>query len=155
MKLLVTRPMTERATAAINARFDATFRGNDSLTEAGAAQAMLDYDAIIPTLGDAFNAAAFDEPLRCRMLANFGAGYNHIDIAAANAAGVTVTNTPDVVTDATADLAMTLILMTLRRASEGERILRAGAWQGWNPTQLLGQHVSGDKDWIRAFIRHD
>lgn len=143
MKLLVTRPMTERATAAINARFDATFRGNDPLTEAGAAQAMRDYDAIIPTLGDAFTAGAFDGQLRCRMLANFGAGYNHIDIAAADAAGVTVTNTPDVVTDATADLAMTLILMTLRRASEGERILRAGAWQGWNPTQLLGRDVTG------------
>lgn len=143
MKLLVTRPMTERATAAISARFETTFRDNDPLTESEAAQAMRDYDAIIPTLGDAFTAAAFEGAPRCRMLANFGAGYNHIDIAAAHAAGVAVSNTPDVVTDATADLAMTLILMTLRRASEGERVLRAGAWQGWNPTQLLGRDVTG------------
>lgn len=143
MKLLVTRPMTDRATRAIRDRFDATFRDNTPLTEAEAATAMRDYDAIIPTLGDAFTAAAFAGAPRCRVLANFGAGYNHIDVAAAGAAGVVVTNTPDVVTDATADIALTLILMTMRRASEGERILRAGGWTGWNPTQFLGGHVSG------------
>ncbi|QBX35411.1 D-glycerate dehydrogenase [Paracoccus liaowanqingii] len=143
MKVLVTRPMTDRATQAIRAACDATFRDNTPLTEAEAAQAMRDHDAIIPTLGDAFTAAAFQGDPRCRLLANFGAGYNHIDIAAAQAAGVTVTNTPDVVTDATADISVTLMLMVLRRASEGERILRAGDWTGWNPTQLLGHEMSG------------
>ena len=143
MRLLVTRPMTDRATAAIRDRFDATFRDNTPLTEAEAAQALRDYDAIIPTLGDAFTAAAFAGRPRCRILANFGAGYNHIDVKAAAAAGVVVTNTPDVVTEATADIAVTLILMTMRRASEGERMLRAGRWPGWNPTQLLGGHVTG------------
>lgn len=143
MRLLVTRPMTERAAQAIRDRFEATFRDNTPLTEAGAAEALRDYDAIIPTLGDAFTAAAFADKPRCRILANFGAGYNHIDIKAAMAAGVVVTNTPDVVTDATADIALTLILMTMRRASEGEQLLRAGRWTGWNPTQLLGGHVSG------------
>ena len=118
MRLLVTRPMTDRATAAIRDRFDATFRDNTPLTEAEAAQALRDYDAIIPTLGDAFTAAAFAGRPRCRILANFGAGYNHIDVKAAAAAGVVVTNTPDVVTEATADIAVTLILMTMRRASE-------------------------------------
>lgn len=144
MKLLVTRPMTDRATRAIAARFDADFHGNAPLTEAEAAKALRDYDAIIPTLGDGFTAGVFagGDP-RCRILANFGAGYNHIDVAAARAAGITVSNTPDVVTDATADIALTLILMAMRRASEGERILRAGEWAGWNPTQLLGGHVSG------------
>lgn len=143
MKLLVTRPMTGRATAAICDRFDATFRDNAPLTEAEAAQALRDYDAIMPTLGDAFTAAAFAGALRCRILANFGAGYNHIDIPAATAAGVVVTNTPDVVTDATADIAVMLMLMTLRRATEGEALLRAGRWAGWNPTQLLGGHLTG------------
>ena len=143
MKVLVTRPMTDRATAAIRAACDATFRDNTPLTVDQAAQAMRDYDAIIPTLGDAFGADAFQGDLRCRLLANFGAGFNHIDIAAARAAGVAVTNTPDVVTDATADIALTLMLMTLRRASEGERLLRAGDWTGWNPTQLLGAEMSG------------
>lgn len=135
--------MTARATQAIRARFDATFRDNTPLSEAEAAAALRDYDAIMPTLGDAFTAAAFAGQPRCRILANFGAGYNHIDVAAAKAAGVVVTNTPDVVTDATADIAVMLILMTLRRASEGERILRAGRWTGWNPTQLLGGHATG------------
>lgn len=144
MKLLVTRPMTARATDAIKARFQADFRDNTPLTEAEAGQALRDYDAIMPTLGDAFNAGAFSGgDLRCKVLGNFGAGFNHIDINAAREAGVTVTNTPDVVTDATADIALTLILMTMRRASEGERILRAGQWAGWNPTQLLGGHVAG------------
>ncbi|MBC9248122.1 D-glycerate dehydrogenase [Paracoccus sp. 11-3] len=143
MKLLVTRPMTARATKAIADKFDAEFHENRPLTVEEAAQAMRDYDAIIPTLGDGFSAAAFAGDLRCRFLANFGAGYNHIDIAAATKAGIKVTNTPDVVTDATADIAVTLILMTMRRATEGEAMLRAGEWTGWHPTQLLGGHVTG------------
>lgn len=143
MRLLVTRPMTDRATQAIRNRFDATFRDNTPLSEPEAAQALRDYDAIIPTLGDAFKAAAFADQPRCRILANFGAGFNHIDVKAATDAGIVVTNTPDVVTDATADIAVMLMLMTLRRATEGERILRAGQWTGWNPTQLLGGHLSG------------
>lgn len=144
MKLLVTRHMTDRATAAISARFQAEFRDAAPLTAADAAQALRDYDAIIPTLGDRFTAEAFaGAGLRCRFLANFGAGYNHIDVAAARRAGIGVSNTPDVVTDATADIALTLILMVMRRASEGEAILRAGGWTGWTPTQFLGAHVTG------------
>ncbi len=70
-------------------------------------------------------------------------GYNHIDVAAARAQGIVVTNTPGAVTDATADIALTLILMSARRAAAGERFVRSGAWTGWTPTQFLGQHVSG------------
>lgn len=145
MRLLVTRRMTEAAESAITAAFDATFRASAApLTEAEAASALARYDAIMPTLGDGFTAAAFAAgPPRTCVLANFGAGYNHIDVTAAVAAGVTVTNTPDVVTDATADLALTLILMTARRAGEGERLVRAGLWTGWQPTQMLGMHVTG------------
>ena len=145
MKLLVTRPMTEAATNIIAASFDTVFRDtNTPLTEAEAGAALRDYDAILPTLGDRFTATAFaGGGLRARIVANFGAGYEHIDTEAARASGVTVTNTPDVVTESTADIAMMLILMAARRASEGERLLRAGLWDGWNPTQLLGSHVSG------------
>ena len=143
MKLLVTRPMTAQAMEEISAGFEAVFHQGDPLTEAEARQAMADYDAIMPTLGDQFSAGAFQDGSRCRMLANFGAGFNHIDIEAARAAGVAVTNTPDVVTDATADIALTLILMVARRATEGERMLRAGEWTGWKPTQMLGTHVTG------------
>ncbi len=109
--------------------------------------ALRDYDAVLPTLGDAFSAEVFDaaRPIRARLLANFGAGYNHIDAAAAKAHGLAVTNTPGVLTDATADLALTLILATARRAGEGERLVRAGNWHGWHPTQLLGLQVSGRK----------
>ena len=145
MRLLVTRRMTAAAEAALSAEFDATFRDDTApLPEPEAAAALRAYDAIMPTLGDGFTAAAFaGGPLRTRVLANFGAGFNHIDTAAAKAAGVIVTNTPEVVTDATADIAMTLILMTARRAGEGERLVRAGRWTGWHPTQMLGMHVTG------------
>lgn len=147
MKLLVTRPMTPAATEAIAARFDASFLPDRPLTPAEARQAMQENDLILPTLRDAFTAEAFagagPGDLRCRLLANFGVGFNHIDIEAARAAGVVVSNTPGAVTDATADIAMTLMLMAARRASEGEHLVRSGQWDGWYPTQLLGTHVTG------------
>lgn len=145
MRLLVTRRMTERAEAAISAEFDADFRDETTpLTEAEALEALRDYDAVLPTLGDPFNASVLGAGgLQARMLANFGAGYNHIDVEAARAAGIVVSNTPEVVTESTADIALALILMVARRAGEGERLVRAGGWTGWHPTQMLGRHVSG------------
>lgn len=145
MRLLVTRRLPDSNMAFARERFDAVFRDEDrGLTPQEAAQALRDFDAILPTLGDGFTAAAFaGGPFRCRVLANFGVGVNHIDVAAAKAAGIVVTNTPGAVTDATADIAMMLILMACRRAGEGERMLRAGRWTGWEPTQMLGTHVTG------------
>ena len=128
------------------ARFDVTCRTvTTPMSHEECVAALAGYDMVLPTLGDAFRAEAFaqvPEP-RCRLLANFGVGYNHIDVAAARAAGVEVTNTPGAVTDATADIAMTLILMTARRAGEGERLVRAGQWTGWHPVQMLGLHLTG------------
>ncbi len=146
--LLITRLLPEANIATARQHFDVTIREEESagLTPAEAADAMKTYDLILPTLGDAFTAEAFEmagADLRCKVLANFGVGYNHIDVDAAKAAGVLVSNTPGAVTDATADIAMTLILSTCRRASEGERVLRAGNWHGWGPTQMLGMHVTG------------
>lgn len=132
--------------AAAEARFDVTCRATTQPMDLAECTAALGtYDLILPTLGDAFVAQAFEqaENIRAKVLANFGVGYNHIDVGAARAAGVEVSNTPGAVTDATADIAMTLILMTARRAGEGERLVRAGAWDGWHPTQLLGMHLSG------------
>lgn len=144
MKLLVTRRMTEAAERALNDRFETVILDcKQGLGPDEAAEALRSYDAVMPTLGDQFTAPAFQGELRCRMIANFGAGYNHIDVAAAANAGIQVSNTPDAVTEATADIAMTLILMTARRAGEGERLLRRGEWTGWQPTQLLGRHVTG------------
>jgi lactate dehydrogenase-like 2-hydroxyacid dehydrogenase len=147
MRLLVTRRMPEAVIAAARSRFDVVIRDVESevLTADELRAALRDFDVVMPTLGDRFSAAVFaDVPNpRCQLLANFGVGFNHIDVVAAAAAGVAVTNTPGAVTDATADIALSLILMTARRLGEGERILRAGQWQGWGPTQMLGQHVSG------------
>lgn len=146
MKLLITRPMPDRVLAAARARFDVTLRERTEVLTADELRAALrDFDVVLPTLGDRFQADVFaDVPApRARLLANFGVGYNHIDVAAARAAGVAVTNTPGAVTDATADIALALILMTARRLGEGERAVRANRWGGWGPTQMLGTHVSG------------
>ncbi|MFP1644273.1 2-hydroxyacid dehydrogenase [Pontitalea aquivivens] len=146
MKVLVTRALTRRVEETLAAEFDVTFRNRpEPMTLAEAQAALAGYDAILPTLGDAFGTQAFAGPVKTRMIANFGVGYNHIDVAAARAKGVIVSNTPGAVTDATADLAMTLILMSARRAAEGERLVRTGGWTGWQPTQMLGLHVSGKR----------
>ena len=145
-RLLITRPLPDAVIDAARAQHDVTARDSTGPLDAAELDgALRDYDAVLATLGDAFSAEVFARAgtARCKVIANFGVGYNHIDAAAARAAGVTVTNTPGVVTDATADLALTLILMTARRAGEGERLVRAGGWAGWNPTQLLGMHVTG------------
>lgn len=144
-RLLITRPLPEPVMQAARARFDVTARTSTQPLTAGELRAALtEYDAVLPTLGDLFKADVFAGLTpRAKILANFGVGYNHIDVAAACASGLAVTNTPGAVTDATADIAMTLLLMTARRAGEGERMLRAGQWQGWHPTQMLGSHVTG------------
>ncbi|MCE8521867.1 D-glycerate dehydrogenase [Ruegeria pomeroyi] len=146
MKLLIARPMTAAVEARARAEFDTEIRGNTApMTEDEMLRALREFDVVMPTLGDMFSAGVFaqvTEP-RCRLLANFGVGYNHIDVAAARGAGVAVTNTPGAVTDATADIAMTLLLTTARRAGEGERLVRSGRWEGWHPTQMLGHHVTG------------
>ncbi len=144
--LLITRPLPDPVCDAARAAYAVTVRpATLPLTDTELRAALQGYDAVLPTLGDRFSAAVFaDVPApRARILANFGVGYNHIDVAAARAAGLAVTNTPGAVTDATADIAMLLALSTARRAGEGERVLRAGRWEGWHPTQFLGLHISG------------
>jgi len=136
-KILVTRRWPEPCEDRLRGQFDVTLNlDNHPLTLAELQAALRDYDAVLPTVSDKL-------PLRCRILGNFGVGFNHIDIEAARAGGIVVTNTPDVLTESTADIAMMLMLMAARRASEGERLLRAGQWTGWHPTQLLGTQVTG------------
>ncbi|MHA7851577.1 2-hydroxyacid dehydrogenase [Roseovarius sp.] len=146
-RVYLTRPLPERVLARARDLFDEVeVREETAPLKIGQMRAALAlYDGVLPTLGDMFSAEVFldTENPRCKVLANFGVGYNHIDVRAARAAGVMVTNTPGAVTDATADIAMTLILMSARRAGEGERLVRAGTWEGWHPTQMLGLHVSG------------
>ena len=100
-------------------------------------------DAAIVTLGDRIDAEAIHAATRLKILANYAVGYNNIDLAAARQHGLIVTNTPDVLTDATADLTWGLILATARRIVEGDALVRSGRWPGWSPTQLLGAEVSG------------
>jgi lactate dehydrogenase-like 2-hydroxyacid dehydrogenase len=138
--------MPDAVLSAARDVFDVTSRTSTLPLDTEELRAALeDYDAVLPTLGDAFSEAVFAAVAkpRAKILANFGVGYNHIDVAAAAERGIAVTNTPGAVTDATADLAIALILMSARRLAEGERMVRAGAWQGWHPTQLLGLHISG------------
>ncbi len=142
--LLITRVLPQAVIEQARKYFDVTVREDVvPMTPEEMRAALAGFDAVLPTLGDPLGAAAFEGDLRCRMLANFGVGYNHIDVEAAQAAGVVVSNTPGAVTDATADIAVMLMLMAARRASEGEALVRSGGWLGWHPTQLLGLHVSG------------
>lgn len=146
LSLLISRRLPESVMEAAQARFEVTCRDTTQpMSHAECVASLRDHDLILPTLGDAFTASAFTEvpEPRATLLANFGVGYNHIDVAAARAAGVEVSNTPGAVTDATADIALTLILMATRRAGEGERLVRRGAWDGWHPVQMLGMHFSG------------
>jgi hydroxypyruvate reductase len=147
LKVLVTRPLPEKVIAALGAHEVTVRQETGPLSPDELRAALRDYDGVLPTLGDAFDAAVFAEvpSPRCRILANFGVGYNHIDAAAARAAGLEVTNTPGAVTDATADIALTLMLMSARRAAEGERLVRSGQWAGWHPTQMLGLHLTGKR----------
>ena len=112
------------------------------------------FDAIIPTVVDDVPAAVFEMPARrVRIVANYGVGFDRIDLAAARKAGVIVTNTPGALTEDTADLAIMLLLAAARRASEGERQLRAGEWHGWRPTHMLGTRVNGATLGIVGFGR--
>ncbi len=145
-KLLITRPMPDSVLARAQAGFDTTVRqSNRPLQGAELRQSLRNFDVVMPTLGDVYDHDVFADvgAPRCQLLANFGVGYNHIDVDAATAAGIMVTNTPGAVTEATADIALMLMLMSARRAGEGERMVRAGKWEGWHPTQMMGLHLSG------------
>jgi lactate dehydrogenase-like 2-hydroxyacid dehydrogenase len=106
--------------------------------------AMRSATILVPTVTDQIDAELLRMPdCRVKLIANIGVGVNHIDLEAARAAGIVVTNTPDVLTNDTADVAISLMLMAARRLGEGERLLRSGLWAGWAPTQLLGRSLHG------------
>ena len=141
--LLVTR----RLPAAIEARaakdFDARLTASDTPMQDVIAQAA-GADAVICCPGDAFDATLIGAlPDTVKVIGTFSVGYDHVDVAAARARGIAVVNTPDVLSVATAECAMLLILAAARRAGEGERLVRSGGWLGWAPTQLMGTLVSG------------
>lgn len=145
-RVYFTRPLPDSVVEMARAHFDVEMRAENTPLKIGQMRAALNlYDGVLTMFGDTYSAEVFRdaEHPRCKVLANFGVGINHIDVAAARSAGVMVTNVPGAVTDATADIGMTLLMISARRAGEGERLVRAGKWPGWNPTQLLGTHVTG------------
>lgn len=146
--IFVTRRWPAAAEAALSEHFTVTFNEDDTpLSKDRMIEGFATHDIAAPTVSDSVDAdiVAAAAAGSCRMIANYGVGVNHIDLAAAAAHGIPVSNTPGVLTDATADLAMTLMLMLCRRAGEGERELRAGAWAGWRPTHLVGQAMTGKR----------
>jgi len=146
IKVLLTRHLPDEVEAAFQEHFDVSLNPSDTpLADDQWRDALQNFDAICPTVTDNIHADLFQgiSSPRTRILANFGVGFNHIALSAAGKLGISITNTPDVLTDATADLAMTILLMLARRAGEGERLVRSKQWSGWYPTQLLGTMVSG------------
>ena len=125
--------------------FDTRLSGNDvAMTRNGLAAAMLDADVLVPTVTDRIDAALIEAAGdKLGLIASFGAGTDHIDLHAARARKIIVTNTPGVFTNDTADMTMALILSVPRRFVEGGRILRAGEWGGWAPSTLLGHRIGG------------
>lgn len=143
--ILLTRRWPAAVEAHLAERYAVTLREPDRpMQREDLKQAMRDFDALCPTVTDTIDAEIIGtDGRRVRFIGNYGVGYAQIDVAACHTAGIQVSNTPDILTDATANLAITLMLMASRRAGEGERLLRAGQWDGWAPTQLIGSDLEG------------
>ncbi len=144
-KVLITRRWPEAVEKQLQQLYDVQLNQDDRpLTADELKFALQNFDAVCPSVCDSLTAEVLNVPnKRCKILGNFGVGYNHIDIATAKQQGLIVTNTPGVLTESTADIAMTLLLMSARRGAEGDRLVRAGQWSGWNPTHMLSSDVTG------------
>ncbi len=145
--VVVTRKLPEVTETRMMELFDAKLNDTDvPMTRDELAQAMQDADILVPTVTDRIDAELIGQAgERLKLIASFGTGTDHIDIAAARAKGIAVTNTPGVLTEDTADMAMALILAASRRLGEGERLLRSGQWHGWSPVSMLGKRIHGKR----------
>ena len=147
-KVILTRKWPEAAEAKAQELFDAVINKDDhKMSIEELKEAMRNADALCPTVSDfQIDSEILNvENRNCKIVANFGVGFNNIDTEAAKKAGVIVTNTPDVLTDCTADIAMVLLLSVARRIGEGERLVRNKEWSGWCPTHMLSTKVTGKK----------
>ena len=144
-KVLITRRWPEEVEARLLSHFDVSLNTDDvPMSQNQFRDAFQGYDAIFSTVTDKIDQHAFPEDnIRVRLIGNFGVGFNNIDIETAKNRNIVVTNTPDVLTDATADLTLALLLAIARRVGDGERHLRGGDWTGWRPTHMLGREVTG------------
>ena len=145
LKIFVTRRWPAAAEEALRTHFDVTLNTNDApLKKEELIEGFARHDIAAPTVSDNIDTDIIAAGAKgtCRLIANYGVGVNHIDLLAAKTHSMLVSNTPGVLTDATADLTLTLMLMLCRRAGEGERELRAGKWSGWRPTHLVGRALT-------------
>jgi len=145
--VIVTRKLPEAIETRMMELFDTRLNHDDHpMSQAELAKAMQTADVLVPTVTDRIDAALVAQAgPNLKLLANFGTGVDHIDLAAAREKGIAVTNTPDVLTEDTADMAMALILAVPRRLAEGVRLVRAGKWGGWTPTFMLGHRIWGKR----------
>ena len=145
--VVITRKLPDAIETRLMELFDVRLNVDDeAMSEAELTEAVKTADVLVPTITDTIDAkliAAAGKKLK--LIANYGTGVDHIDLAAAREKGITVTNTPDVLTEDTADMTMALILAVPRRLVEGERIVRSGDWSGWSPTWMLGHRIFGKR----------
>jgi glyoxylate reductase len=153
--IIVTRKLLPHIEERMAQLFDARFNADDNaMDRESLSAAMAQCDVLVPTVTDRIDAELIAAaPPRLKLIANYGAGVNHIDLAAAKAKGIMVTNTPGVFTDDTADLTMALILSVPRRLGEGEKLMRSGNWDGWRPSGMLGHRIGGKTIGIIGFGR--
>jgi glyoxylate reductase len=144
-KVIVTRELPDTTMDRLETLFDAVLNRDDAPVDRTIlAAAMTDADVLVPTVTDTIDADLIASAgSRLKLIANYGAGVNHIDLKAARARGIIVTNTPGVLTEDTADMTMALILSVPRRLAEGEKLVRSGAWTGWSPGGMLGHRIGG------------
>ena len=144
-KILVTRKWPKKVEEKLTATFDTTLNVDDKpLSESELVEAMSSYDALLPTVTDPITDKIIStNDRKVKIIGNFGVGFNNIDIDSAKSNNVVVTNTPEVLTDCTADIAMLLMLGVARRGSEGEFHVRKNEWTGWRPTHMMGTKVTG------------
>ena len=145
LSVVVTRRLPEAVETRMTELFNVTLREDDTpMTRAQLAEAMAGADVLVPTITDEIDAALLAQAGdRLKLIANFGAGIDHIDVATARQRGILVSNTPGVVTEDTADMTLALILAVIRRVPEGLALMQSGNWEGWAPTAMLGGRVGG------------
>jgi hypothetical protein len=145
--VLVTRKLPPNVEARLDRDYRPLFNAEDRLYDTEELLRLADgADAILPCHTESLRAEVIERlPESVRIIATFSVGYDHIDLAAASARGIAVTNTPDVLADATAEITMLLLLGAARRASEGERLVRSGGWNTWSPSFMLGVQVTGKR----------
>ncbi|MBP7001037.1 D-glycerate dehydrogenase [Amaricoccus sp.] len=153
LKVVVTRRLPDMVEARMRELFDATLSADDRpMAPEAIAEAIAEADVLVPTITDRIDQALISRAgPKLKLIANYGAGFDHIDVATALRRGIMVTNTPGVLAEDTADMAMALILAVPRRLQEGAQLMQRGDWDGWSPTALLGHRIAGKKLGILGF----